>query len=361
MVTQTKEVLESYIFSTSRRSVSIYSERLLIRIIEVAQRQLSGVNFRDGVDIGQVSIGSLGDARLEIPIRNLLGPGNTNYTQAKRAIVELMRSPYFIERQKFRGGEPVLDDNGKPVFELVGHQILNDCEVNVKPGVAIINVNENTWKGILDFSKGFRKVDLNAILSLSKVCSVRMLCLVSNQRTPFTFSIRSLREMWGMEDKYPDTSDFLRRTVEPAKAELDEKAPWSFTYVRNYNVNAEVNRGRRGKKSITSITVYPVQKIVNMSTSGLLGMVGSPVAVLGRPVYDLLLTKFQFTPQGIKNNLVTFEAARRAGMDVETFLYSIAPNALRATNPPGYVIRSVDQALKEDYGVTKTPEGYVFG
>ena len=111
-LTKSKEVIESYIFSTSRRNLSIYSERLLMRIVEIAQRQVAGINFRDGVDIGQVSIGPLGEANLEIPIRSLLGPGNTNYAQAKEAIMELMRSPYFVERPKMRAGEPVFGDVG---------------------------------------------------------------------------------------------------------------------------------------------------------------------------------------------------------------------------------------------------------
>ena len=357
-LTKSKEVIESYIFSTSRRNLSIYSERLLMRIIEIAQRQVAGVNFRDGVDIGQVDIGPLGDARLEIPIKSLLGPGNTNYTQAKNAIMELMQSPYFVERPKLKGGVPVVGEDGVPEFEFIGHQILNDCAVNLKPGVAIVNVNENTWRAVLDFSKGFRKFDLNAALDLSKSCSSRMFRLVSNQSGPITYTIDSLRKMWGMEDMYPDTSDFIRRTIEPARRELDEKAPWSFTYVKNHSASAEVNIGRRGKKSITSITFYPVKKIANTSTSSVLAMMGSPVSVLGREVYNLLLTKFDFTVQGIKNNLVLFATAEKVGMPLEKFLYEIAPNALRAVNPPGYVVNSIERKLKEKYGVEKTDSGY---
>ena len=358
-LTKSKEVIESYIFSTSRRNLSIYSERLLMRIVEIAQRQVAGVNFRDGVDIGQVAIGPLGEARLEIPIKSLLGPGNTNYTQAKTAIVELMRSPYFVERPKMKGGEPVLGKDGLPEFEFIGHQILNDCEVNLKPGVAIVNVNENTWKAVLDFSKGFRKFDLNAAMGLSKSCSSRMFRLISNQNGPITYSIDMLRKMWGMEEMYPDTSDFIRRTIEPARQELDEKAPWSFTYVKNYSLTAAENVGRRGKKSITSVTFFPVRKTVNSSTSSVLAMIGSPVSVLGREVYNLLLTKFDFTPQGIKNNLVLFATALKAGMNLEDFLYEVAPNAIRAVNPPGYVVNSIERRLKERYGVEKTAGGYL--
>ena len=69
VLSKSRDVLESYIFSTSNRDFSIYSERLLMEIVAVAQQQLAGANFRDGTDIGQVSIGPLGHAVVEIPLR----------------------------------------------------------------------------------------------------------------------------------------------------------------------------------------------------------------------------------------------------------------------------------------------------
>jgi len=86
---------------------------------------------------------------------------------------------------------------------------------------------------------------------------------------------------------------------------------------------------------------------------------GSPVNVLGRDVYNLLLTKFEFTALGIKNNLLLFATALKAGMPLDAFLYEIAPNALRAVNIPGYVVKSIESRLKEKYGVEKTDKGYL--
>lgn len=358
-LTKSREIIESYIFSTSERNYSIYSERLLMRIVEVAQRQIMGANFRDGSSIGQVEIGPLGEAKLEIPIRNLLSPGNTNYNQAKHAIMELMQNPYFVERPKIRGGKPVLDEKGIPEFELIGHQILNDCQVNVVPGMAVVTVNPNTWKAVLDFSKGYRKFELNAAMQLSKTCSVRMFRLISNQKYPLTFSIDTLRAMWGLKDKYPDTSDFIRRTIDAAKEELDEKAPWSFDYHKNYTETAGVNVGRRGKKAITSVTFFPYSLVENATTMDFVSRSGGPLSVLGKELYEMLLNKFDFTAQGIKNNLLTFETARKAGIDVLSFLDSISAKALHATNPPGYVVKALDTKMREYYGIVKTPGGYV--
>lgn len=358
-VVDPREVVESYIFTTSRRDLSIYSERLLLRIVEIAQRQVKGLHFRGGQDIGQVSVGTLGEAELEIPIRSLLSPGDTNYAQAKAAIMELMRNPYFVERPKVRGGNFVYDADGELQFEFIGHQILNDCKVNVKPGVAQVVVNKTTWEAVLDFSKGFRKFDINAAMTLQKTSSARLFRLVSNQSSPVTYTIDELRRMWGLEDRYRKPSDFVRGVVAEAKAELDAKAPWSFEYVTNCSVTSGVNMGRRGRKAITSVTFFPVRKIANMTTGSVVRQVDSPRMALGDELYELLVNKFGFTHQGVKYNLMLFSAAGKAGMDLVDFLYAIAPKALHATNPQGYVVNSVERKLLESYGVEKVPGGYV--
>ena len=358
VLSKSRDVLESYIFSTSNRDFSIYSERLLMEIVAVAQQQLAGANFRDGTDIGQVSIGPLGHAVVEIPLRNLMGSkSSTNYSQARKAIMELMRSPYFVERPKVERGVPVLDENGEQVFELIGRQILNSCDVNVRPGFAVIEVNATTWSAILDFSKGFRRYSLQVARSLKKSASVRLFRLICYQRTPITYTVQRLREMWSMKDKYKDTNDFIKRTVEAAKEELDAVSPWTFDYVCNYSSGAEENRGRRGRKSITSVTFFPKERLTKLSTSALLNEMGTD-SVLPRETADYLRNTLMFTGQGIKNNILLFETARRVGMDLDGFLRRIAPKATRASSCQGYVIRAVERHLKEEYGVEKTTVGY---
>lgn len=47
---------------------------------------------------------------------------------------------------------------------------------------------------------------------------------MSGQTTPLTFTFTKLKEMFQLTDKYPRTPDFIKRVIEPAKRELDEKA-----------------------------------------------------------------------------------------------------------------------------------------
>ena len=234
----TRNVVESYIFATGHQDLSIYSERLLMLLVKAAQCQVNGLNFRDGSSIAQVNIGPLGDAQVEIEARELLsGDKNTNYTQAKNAVLELMKKPIAHERPAMKGGKPVLDDKGNQVYEFEAHNLLNDVYINQKPGVIVVNVNKSTWEAILDFSKGFRRYDLQVAMQFSRTCSLRVFKLISNQKYPLTFTIQELREQWGLTEKYKSTKDFIKYTIESAKEELDTSGKTPFEMAKELNIN----------------------------------------------------------------------------------------------------------------------------
>lgn len=356
VATKSTNVIESYIFATSNRSLSVYSERLLMQLVNIAQCQLLGANFRNGRDIGQIKPGPLGEMEITIPIKNLLGNGSgTNYSQAKQAIVELMKHPHFVERPKIRNGQIIRKPNGDPEMELIGHQILNDCEVNTKPGLAILKVNQKTWESILDFTKGFRKYDLEAASSLKKPCSMRLFRLLSNQEYPITYTIDQLREMWEMKDKYPDTNSFIKRTIDSAKKELDECAPWSFTYKKNLAPSPE-----GGRKTISSITFTPVRIVGRFSTGDLMEVTGTtPQEVLTMDEYRHMTKVFGFTAAELKNNLVLFKTAKKVGMNIDAFLSEIFPKANRANNMQGYTINAIKKRLQEKYSVKQIGNEFV--
>lgn len=369
-LTKGKEVVESYIFASSHRKISIYSERLMLRIVEMAQQYLAGVSFKDGTAIGQVKCSADGDAEIEIPIRSLLAnDDDTNYKTAKDAILELMTCPWGMERQAVdpKSGVPLTYKDGKPRMSFIASNIISYCEVNVKPGVALVKVPKFTWDVLLDFSKGFRRYDLSSALALKKPSALRMFKLVSYQDYPITYSIEELRAMWGFDEKdekgeyvkYKSTSDFIKKTIDSAKEELDEKASWSFTYNKNCAMTDSRNTGRRGAKTITSVTFFPVKKITKMSSSALLRDYSKPDDVIDRPSYNILLRDLDFTVQGLKNNLLLFDTVRKVGMDLFDFLQKVKPMASRAGNPSGYTVNAIKKCLTESYGVRITNNEYI--
>lgn len=329
-----KEVVESYIFSTVRHDFGIYSERLLLRLVELAQREIKGLDFKGGTSLGKVKLGEWGDAEITIPVKDILsGEDDKNYAKAKSAVRALMGK--FLEYE---------DDS-----KYRATHILNDVDVDKVSGKMIIQVNRNIWNAMLDFSKGFRKYELETAVKLHGKYSLRIYKLVSKQSEPISYSIEDLRRMWGLVDKYKKVDDFVKNTIEVAKRELDAVSPYSFDYALVAAKGADVNKGRKGRPAITSVTFFPKRLTRNESTDAVRKMV-DPSMLLDRELSQMLLNKFEFDWVGIKANITLFDTAQKE-FDLLLFLDRIAPNALRAANPQGYVINAIKQHLKEDCGI----------
>ena len=329
-----KEIVESYIFSTVRHDFGIYSERLLLRLVELAQREIRGLDFKGGTSIGKVEIGEWGDAEVIIPVKDILsGDDDKNYTKAKAAVRNLMgRFLEYEDDQKYKAT-----------------QILNEVDVDKVAGKMVIRVNRNIWRAMLDFSKGFRKYELETAVKLRGKYSLRIYKLVSKQTDPITYTITDLRKMWGLTDKYKKVDDFIKNTVVSAKEELDRVSPYSFDCVLNAAKSAEVNKGRKGRPAITSVTFFPVHRMANETTDAVRKQV-DPSMLLDYEFYMMLKNKFDFDPQGIKANITLFDTAQKE-CDILEFMDSIAPAALRAANIQGYVINAIRKHLKEKFGI----------
>ena len=329
-----KEVVESYIFTTVRHDFGIYSERLLLRLVELAQSEIRGLDFKGGTSIGKVEIGEWGDAEVVIPVKDILsGEDDKNYSKAKQAVKNLMGR--FLEYE---------DDQTYKAT-----QILNEVDVDKVAGKMVIRVNRNIWRAMLDFSKGFRKYELETAVKLRGKYSLRIYKLISKQSSPITYSITELRQMWGLTEKYKKVDDFIKNTIVSAKEELDRVSPYSFDYILNAARSAEVNKGRKGRPSITSVTFFPVHRMANESADAVRKQV-DPSMMLDYQFYQMLKNKFEFDSQGIKANITLFDTAQKE-CDILEFLDGIAPAALRAANIQGYVVNAIRKHLKERFGI----------
>ena len=72
--------------------------------------------------------------------------------------------------------------------------------------------------------------------------------------------------------------------------------------------------------------------------------------MLDRAITELLRTKFEFDWAGIKANISLFDIANKE-FDLYNFLLQIAPKALRAVKPQGYVINAIKKHLCEHHGI----------
>jgi len=329
-----KEIVESYIFSTVRHDFGIYSERLLLRLVELAQREIKGLDFKGGTSLGKVQIGSWGDAEITIPVKDILsGEDDKNYAKAKTAVKSLMGK--FLEYEDDRNYRAT--------------HILNDVDVDKISGKMVIVVNRNIWSAMLDFSKGFRRYELETAVKLRGKYSLRIYKLVCTQQNPMSYTINELREMWGLKDKYKKVDDFVKNTILAAKEELDKVSPYSFDYALTSSKTSEINTKRKGRPSITSVTFFPKQIIENKASDAVRKMVDQSL-LLEKETLDLLNNKFGFDQAGVKANISLFDIAQKE-IDLFGFLQSIAPAALRAANVQGYVVNALKKHLSEKCGI----------
>lgn len=209
------EIIQSFIYSVARVRLSLYEQRILIKVIEHAQVILKGklvknCLFRMEHDLENVKI--------EIPVRYILSDGSKHYDAVKDAARSLQGRTfeYYDSEAKAWYTSPI---------------IYNVAYVQGS-GLISFYVSKMLFDVALDFSKGFCKYDLETAINLPSPYACRMYALTNSQTRPINYTISDLKRMFGVEKKYTQTRDFILKVIEPAKKALDAAECNSFTYSR---------------------------------------------------------------------------------------------------------------------------------
>lgn len=314
-VIRSKEVIQSYIMTTARYDYSADEKRILLKLVETWQHILEGKTLR-----GRVEPTLFGDYSLEFPLSYFVPDNQTNYERIKKAFRALNEKKFEYE-----------DDE---LWEII--RIIEKPKIEKRQNVRF-DLNAKVVDCFLNFTKGFRRFELEVSLSFSSVYAMRLYELLSGQTEPLTYSIEKLKEMFYIQGKYKQINDFIKRVIEPAKQELDEKSPYSFDYKIN----------KTGRK-FTSITFYPIYQSQfrneDLETKNLQKQ-SALFWVLDRNTKDYLRNGFGFTPAEIKQNMSLFEKAVKS-IDLIGFMAKVKPKANRANNPKGYLINAIKKELK---------------
>lgn len=315
-----KDVLQSYIMTTAKYDFSVYEKRIIYRLVELAQCEVQGLDFRR--DCRKIEHDLFGLVNITLPIRDLLNnEEDKNYTRIKEALLRLKNKSFEYEDEE--------------VWQSIS--IIAFPDIKKRASTVSFTIHPKIWDCVLDFSKGFRKYELQTAMSFESVYSMRFYELLSGQEKPLSYAFEDLKAMFQIDGKYKETKDFIKRVVVPAKKELDEKSPYSFDYKIN----------KTGRK-FTSITLFPVcqpeHRDSDLENKELQKQV-SPGMILGRQSKDYLRHSFDFTTAEIKQNLEIFTQASKK-FDLIEFLSKVKPRANRANNPKGYVIASIKSQLK---------------
>ena len=317
---ENKDIIQSYILTVAKYDSNVYVKRILTHIVNANQDYIEGKKLEGIINIEE---DLFKDREYTLNAKELLLSNNDkNYKRIYDAFDYLQSKFFAYEDDDVRFRVPF-------VTAVYGKK--NDGRIRFR-------MSELIHRAFTDFTKGFRRYELQVSLSLSSVYSIRLYELLSGQKSPLPKTIQSLKEMFQITDKYARINDFIRFVIEPAKKELDEKSPVSFEYGLN----------KRGKK-YHSITFYPIAIPKNRDEDVERKSILKQVALsysLDRIERDYF-RDMGFTDRQLKNNHDTIREAKILIPDL-LFELSILKGKMREKkNPQGWIIASLKGKIKD--------------
>ncbi len=314
-----KDVIQSYIVTAARYDFDVYEKRIVYRLVEMCQDQIEGKKLNAGFRIDPLIFNEMKE--ITIPISSFLkDEEDQNYTRAKEALRSLRNKTFEYSTPE------------KP-WKLIG--LIEMPEFN-STGFAKFRIHKEVYEAILNFSKGFRKLELQTAMSFDTVYAMRFYELFSGKKEPITYKIEDLKIMFHLENKYKLNADFIKRVIEPAKKEMDEKAPYSFTYKKNII----------GRKLI-SLTFFPYSIHKNRDEKLEMTELKKQLSIstLDKMIVNYLKENYYFSSEEIKNNMDTFLIANKQLPDIMNFLANKRRAASDKKNPKGWLISAIKSEL----------------
>lgn len=220
--------------------LTVYEKRIIYNLVAMAQAHIKGKVY-PGLKIVP-DVPNMTEAEMEAS--DIYDDFNNNYAAVKKSLLTLSKKQF----------PPYEDDE---IWQAV--PIIIAPKIEKKSGKIGFYVEQKTWEYLLTFGKAYTSYELKAAMTLKSVYSMQMYEYCSEQRKAqkvggFEVGIDALRKMFCLEDKYPNTSDFLKYTLGIAKKELDSCSPWSFEWA----VPIDGKSGRGNK--IEKIWIKPIEQ-----------------------------------------------------------------------------------------------------
>lgn len=315
--------MQGYPSAALRGKLTTLQTRILCRIVERCQPTIKAqaASIREAIEKGQLQAPA--SAVYGFTNRELSNTKTHNYSALKTAIKGLQEKSvqYY-------------DYNTRTWFSA---SLIKEARIEEQTGRVIIECPVWLLDYICDFSHGASVYNLITALQLRKSSSARLYMLLWNQRQAVTWSIGQLRKFLGAADKYNQTRDFIKRLIDPAQKEMQEKNVNGFTYTLNKTSDAP-------NATIKSITFHPVRRemeteksiIAKVSSSGLI-----PDALR-----NYLITQLGFTSKEIGANK---ELLHRFTMrsDWANEFGKLIQRAQRKRKGKGYIINGLKGIMAE--------------
>lgn len=202
------------IIHTLSKIENIYEMRLFGYIFAKAQsvlklynKDLSQINLQHAMNLTQVTL----------PARFLLQIGDTNYGHIKSAF-KLAEKWVDYEYENYTMKLNII---AFPRFKKDGRY-----------SYITFVIHNDLWRALLDFSQGFRLINLPTFMKLRGTYSVIMYILISQQTKTMTYKISTLKRLTGADKNkaYSRNNNFIQRVVQAAQEELNKLSPYTFEY-----------------------------------------------------------------------------------------------------------------------------------
>mgnify|MGYP002624990296 FL=1 len=304
------EIVQSFIYSVARVKLSLYEQRILLKVIEHAQVVLKGkliknMLFRMEHDLDNVKI--------ELPVRYILSDGSQHYEQVKEAARNLMSRKFEF-----------WDTSAKAWYS--SPLIYNIAYVQGS-GILSFYVSKMLFDVALDFTRGFCRYDLETALTLSNPHAVRLYALLSNQAHPIIYPISDLKKMFGVEDKYKQTRDFIKKIIDPSKLALDNAGCNTFTYTKVYDKNA-----------VKALQFVPVRK--RKETANELAAKVSMKRLVDNEILVVMISYMGFTTKELSAHKVLLNEFCKLPF-AQDQIYAIERRFRKKKKSKGYVIAAI--------------------
>lgn len=319
VILKSQDVIQSYIFTAAAYEATIYEKRIMYRIILGLQDYICGKKLSSSL---RIEPSSEDDLFFSIRTRDICPEKDTKHSEhVKNALIRLLGRRYIF-------------DDGKV---WAADSFIASPKYNMRRGWVSFRLPGLIFRALLDFSKGFSRYDISVALSLQSVYSMRLYELICrNKSDVYTYSVDFLREMFGLEGQYRNNADFIRRVIEPARQELDARAPVSFTYEVKRSgrkiVALELTRVRFKNRSAVTDKKHLISEV------GLFWDFSSEERAL--------LHDEGFTDREIRNNIELLKLVKKHVGLAQTLAELRGP-ARKAQNPKGYIIGAMKNIVNE--------------
>ena len=208
-----KTIIQSYLWSTAQYNMNKLEKRIMYKIIE-SIHDGNIIKVEDLIKCNKIETGGFYNKIFAIPIKEIfINEGNTNYSYIKELLEKMKSKNITIEKDK----------NIEGVIDTI---------IQSRRGLLEFSIKKDIFDVLVDFSKGWRRFQLNLAMSLSSVYSMRMYEIIASKEQPhrYIFNLEKFKSILYLQNKYSRISDFKDKILDTAKKELDAKSTISFNY-----------------------------------------------------------------------------------------------------------------------------------